>query len=67
MVGLVESTGSWWLSRRTMSREKVVELLCECVWHLIDGTVRANNLVIGYDEPLPIEALARQQTIEEHP
>jgi AcrR family transcriptional regulator len=66
MVGLVESTGSWWLGRRSMSREAVVELLCQGVWHLIEGTARANNLVIGYDEPLPIEAMSRPQTVEEH-
>ncbi|HLY33092.1 MAG TPA: TetR/AcrR family transcriptional regulator [Jatrophihabitantaceae bacterium] len=63
MVGLVESTGSWWLSRRTLSREKVIELLCEGVWHLIEGTARANNLIIGYDEPLPIEAMTRPQAV----
>jgi AcrR family transcriptional regulator len=57
MVGLVESTGSWWLARRSISREKLVEILCEGVWNLVDGTARANNVVIGYNEPLPLEAL----------
>jgi hypothetical protein len=58
MVGLVESTGSWWLARRSISREKLTEILCDGVWHLLEGTARANNLVVGYDDPLPIEALA---------
>jgi hypothetical protein len=59
MVGFVEATGSWWLSRRSIPREKLVEMLCESMWHVIDGTTRANNVVVGYDDPLPVEALAR--------
>jgi AcrR family transcriptional regulator len=58
VVGLVESTGSWWLSRRTISRQRLVEILCEGVWSLLDGLGRANDVVIGYDDPLPVEALA---------
>jgi AcrR family transcriptional regulator len=58
LVGFVESTGSWWLSRRTMSREKVTQLLCEGVWHLIEGTARANNVTVEYDEPQPLEAVS---------
>ena len=67
LVGFVESTGSWWLTRRSMSRERVTELLCEGVWHLINGTARANNVHVEYDEPLPIEALgAMRPATEEH-
>lgn len=61
LVGFVESTGSWWLTRRSISREKVTELLCEGVWHLIEGTARANNVRVEYDEPLPLEAFASRQ------
>jgi AcrR family transcriptional regulator len=61
LVGLVESTGAWWLSRRTIPRAKLVEILCEDVWNLLDGTARANGVVIGYDDPLPLEALANQE------
>lgn len=57
LVGLVESTGSWWLTRRTITRDKLTEILCEGVWNLIEGTARANNVHVGYDEPLPIEAI----------
>lgn len=57
LVGLVESTGSWWLTRRTISREKLTEILCDGVWNLIDGTARAEGVQVGYDEPLPIEAM----------
>ena len=28
------------------------------VWYLLEGTARANNVVVGYDDPLPIEAPA---------
>jgi AcrR family transcriptional regulator len=57
LVGLVESTGSWWLARRTISRDKLTEILCDGVWNLIEGTARANGVHVGYDEPLPIEAV----------
>jgi AcrR family transcriptional regulator len=60
IVGLVEATGSWWLSRRSMSREKLTELLCGGVWNLLDGTARASGIRIGYDEPLPSAAIAAQ-------
>ncbi|MGI8760701.1 MAG: TetR/AcrR family transcriptional regulator [Jatrophihabitantaceae bacterium] len=60
IVGLVESTGSWWLQRRTISRAKLTEILCEGVWSLLDGTARANDVAIGYDTPLPLEALIQE-------
>jgi AcrR family transcriptional regulator len=60
IVGLVESTGSWWLGKRSMSRAKVTELLCGGVWSVLDGTARANRIHIGYDEPLPSAALAAE-------
>lgn len=62
IVGLVESTGSWWLARRGMSRETVTELLCQSVWHLLEGTARANGITVHYDDPLPLEALASAPT-----
>ena len=65
MVGFVESSGSWWLARRTMSREKLTEIVCEGVWYLLEGTARANNVVVSYDAPLPLEALGQQRTDQE--
>ncbi len=61
IVGMVESTGSWWLSRRTISREKLTQILCDGVWHLLEGTARANGVTVGYDDTLPIAAIATQQ------
>ncbi len=57
IVGFVESSGSWWLARRTMSREKFTEFVCDGVWYLLEGTARANNLTVGYDDPLPASVL----------
>lgn len=59
IVGLVESCGGWWLAKRTMSRESFTELVCTAVWHLLEGAVRAHDIDIGYDDPLPGAALAR--------
>ncbi|MFN2519242.1 MAG: TetR family transcriptional regulator [Jatrophihabitantaceae bacterium] len=65
IVGFVESSGSWWLARRTMSRQKLTEIVCDGVWSLLEGTTRANHVVIGYDDPLPFEALGLQLTDQE--
>lgn len=53
IVGLVESTGAWWLATRTMSRERITDFVCTSVWHLIEGIAAAANLEVGYDDPLP--------------
>lgn len=65
IVGFVESSGSWWLARRSMSREKLTEIVCDGVWYLLDGTARAANVFVGYDDPLPIEALGQHRTVQE--
>jgi AcrR family transcriptional regulator len=57
IVGYVEASGGWWLEHRTMSRERVVEMICTGVWHLLDGTARELGIVLGYDDPLPAGAL----------
>jgi AcrR family transcriptional regulator len=62
IVGLVESVGSWWLARRTLSRERVTAVVCDAIWHLLEGTARANGLAIDYDEPLPWHRLATGAT-----
>ena len=54
IVGLVESSGAWWLAKRTMPREHFTRFVCDSVWHLLDGHARANGIVIGYDDPLPL-------------
>ncbi|MDT4996767.1 MAG: hypothetical protein QOD45_835, partial [Pseudonocardiales bacterium] len=58
IVGLVESTGAWWLVTRTMSRERITDFVCTSVWHLIEGITSTANLEVGYDDPLDISELA---------
>jgi AcrR family transcriptional regulator len=58
IVGFVESSGSWWLSGRTMPRDEFTETVCQGVWYLFEGTARANHVVVGYDDPLSIEPAA---------
>jgi AcrR family transcriptional regulator len=62
IVGFVESVGSWWLEHRTMSRERVTDLITTGVWHLLDGTAREFGVVLGFDEPLPLKAMSAQET-----
>jgi AcrR family transcriptional regulator len=65
IVGFVESSGSWWLARRSMPREKLTEIVCDGVWYLLNGTARGANVFVGYDDPLPLEALGQQRTDQE--
>lgn len=65
IVGFVESSGSWWLARRSMSREKLSEIVCDGVWYLLDGTARDANVFVGHDDPLPLEALGQKRTAQE--
>ncbi|MCW2497273.1 TetR/AcrR family transcriptional regulator [Jatrophihabitans sp.] len=57
IVGFVESSGAWWLARRSISREVFADGICNAIWHLLEGTARASGVVIEYDEPLPFAAL----------
>jgi hypothetical protein len=60
IVGFVESSGAWWLSKRSMSRERFTATVCDAVWRLLEGTARANGIQIGYDDPLPTAIFAAQ-------
>jgi AcrR family transcriptional regulator len=57
IVGFVEATGGWWLEHRSMTRERLTEVISRGVWHLLDGTAREHGIVLGYDDPLPAAAL----------
>ena len=54
IVGMVQNTGEWWLDRRSMGRDAVVEYLTQIIWAAIDGLTRQNGVVI--DPNLPLEA-----------
>lgn len=53
IVGMVQSTGEWWLDRRSMGRDSVVEYLTQIIWAAIDGLSRQQGIVI--DPTLPLE------------
>jgi AcrR family transcriptional regulator len=52
IVGMVQNTGEWWLDRRSMSRESVVEYLTQLIWAAIDGLARQQGITIDPNQPL---------------
>jgi AcrR family transcriptional regulator len=54
ITGLVQSTGEWWLQRRSMSRRQVVEYVTQLLWAAISGVLREAGLVVDPDRPLPM-------------
>jgi AcrR family transcriptional regulator len=53
IVGMVQNTGEWWLERRSMGRDSVVEYLTQIIWAAIDGLARQHGITI--DPTLPLE------------
>lgn len=53
ITGLVQSTGEWWLVRRSMSRGHVVEYVTQLLWAAMSGVLRDAGIVIDPDRPLP--------------
>src|SRR5215472_8904786 len=53
MTGLVQSTGEWWLQRRSMSRAHVVEYVTQMIWAAIAGVLRDAGVALDPDAPLP--------------
>lgn len=53
IVGMVQNTGEWWLERRSMGRDSVVEYLTQIIWAAIDGLARQHGITI--DPNLPLE------------
>lgn len=63
IVGMVQNTGEWWLERRSMSRDSVVEYLTQIIWAAIDGLARQQGIMIDPNKPLEenkVIRLARQ-------
>jgi AcrR family transcriptional regulator len=54
ITGLVQSTGEWWLQRRSMSRVHVVEYVTQLVWAALSGVLRDAGITIDPDLPLPV-------------
>jgi AcrR family transcriptional regulator len=68
IVGMVQNTGEWWLDRRSMSRDAVVEYLTQIIWAAIDGLTRQNGVVIDPNQPLEankVVQLGRAEPLEE--
>ena len=53
ITGLVQSTGEWWLQRRSMSRATVAEYVTQIIWAAISGMLREAGIVVDPDEPFP--------------
>lgn len=62
IVGYVEASCAWWLANRDESRAlgrgRFTASVCDAVWRLLNGYARANGLNIGYEDRLPVVALA---------
>lgn len=59
IVGMVQNVGEWWLERRTMSRDAVVEYLAETIWSAIDGTMRRHGVSVDPNKPLEINKIVQ--------
>jgi AcrR family transcriptional regulator len=53
VTGLVQSTGEWWLQRRSMSRAHVVDLVTRLIWAALSGMLREAGIEADPDQPLP--------------
>lgn len=62
IVGFVEAVGSWWLEHRTITRDSATDQITMGVWHLLEGTAREFGVELNFDQPLPLGALAPQET-----
>jgi AcrR family transcriptional regulator len=53
ITGLVQSTGEWWLQRRSMSRDHVIEYVTQLLWAAFSGLLQAHGIAVDPSEPLP--------------
>jgi AcrR family transcriptional regulator len=59
IVGLVQNTSEWWLERRTMSRDAVVEYLTQIIWAAIDGITRQHGVVVDPNKPIEVNKVVK--------
>jgi AcrR family transcriptional regulator len=71
ITGLVQSTGEWWLERRSMSRAHVVEYVTQLIWAALAGLLREAGITADPSQPLPTSrpllTLRQGRTIQERP
>jgi AcrR family transcriptional regulator len=51
ITGLVQSTGEWWLRRRSLSRDAVVEYVTQLIWAALSGVLRRAGVVVDPEQP----------------
>jgi AcrR family transcriptional regulator len=59
IVGMVQNVSEWWLERRTMNRDAVVEYLTTIIWSAIDGFTRAHGVVLDPNKPLDVNKVVK--------
>ena len=59
IVGMVQNVSEWWLERRTMSRDAVVEYLTQIIWSAIDGFTRAHGIKLDPNKPLEVNKVVK--------
>ncbi len=53
ITGLVQSTGEWWLDRRSMSRAHAAEYVSQLIWWALTGVLRDAGISADPDAPVP--------------
>jgi AcrR family transcriptional regulator len=53
ITGLVQSTGEWWLDRRSMSRAHVTDYVSQLVWWALTGVLREAGIAADPDARVP--------------
>ncbi|TCO58651.1 TetR/AcrR family transcriptional regulator [Actinocrispum wychmicini] len=64
IVGMVQTTGEWWLERRSMSRDAIVEYLTTIIWAAIDGFLRQRGLQIAPDKPFEVNKVVQLRRVQ---
>ncbi|MGH3760863.1 TetR/AcrR family transcriptional regulator [Actinophytocola sp.] len=59
IVGMVQNVSEWWLERRTMTRDAVVEYLTQIIWSAIDGFTRAHGIVLDPNKALAVNKVVK--------
>lgn len=63
VVGLVQSIGTWWLDKRSMGRDSIVEYTTEIIWAAIDGILRQRGITVEPNKPLEINKVVRMHDV----
>jgi AcrR family transcriptional regulator len=53
ITGLVQSTGEWWLTRRSMSRVHIVEYVTQMIWAAMSGVGHEAGIKVDPDKAIP--------------